>query len=294
MQLSVNIKGVEVSTSALYGVLKYVKQIHNPTIFCLEGYPKLFRTYYPKYKSNRSKEEATISVPIYEIVAVCIKYAQAHNIDCTFVFAPNQEADQVIASLCKALNNPKLQLFGPQPLESDFYWKRYSKLSVDKFIMPKADNILIKSTDSDMYQLMSTNIRVAKDLSDNVGVTETPKAVHHLPPQTIPVYKAFMGDISDTVPNLVKGFSTDRFFQILSDVIEDSHDLDDFITKTQNSLKYLGAEDLQAFITKYNLLKQLKVNRNITTLDFYSMPWKLTVPTTMDVDAIVSKYRINI
>lgn len=296
MNLSVKINGVPVSTGVLYGVIKYVKSIQHPTVFCMEGYPALFKSYYPQYKGNRSKEkDEEVQVPVFDIIACAQAIAEARGLYCKFVYSPNQEADQVIASLTKATFNRRLTLFGPAKPESDFYWKRYKKLVPVKFeFPPDIDSVLIKTTDSDMYQLIQPGVKIAKELSDNEGGTETPKAVKGIAYETIPVYKAMVGDVSDNIPNLVKDFPQKRLFKILDDVITDRVELDHFITATQVKEKYQGAEDLQRYLLSEGKLAQLKLNRKITTLDFYSMPWELRVPEEVDALSVIEKYKIKI
>lgn len=296
MNLSVKINGVAVNTSILYGVLKYVKSIQHPTVFCLEGYPSLFKSYYPQYKGNRSKEkDDEVQVPIFDIITCAQAVVEARGLYCKFVYSPNQEADQVVASLTKALFNERLRLFGPGDPASDFYWKRYRKLKPVKFLYPAdVDSVLIKTTDSDMYQLIQPGVKIAKELSDNEGGTETPKAVKGIAYPAIPVYKALVGDVSDNIPNLVKDFPQKRLFQILDDVITTRAELDHFITATQAKEKYQGAEDLQRHLLREGRLAQLKLNRNITTLDFYSMPWELRVPDQVQAIDVIEKYKIKL
>lgn len=295
MNLTVEVAGVKISTSVLYGLLKYIKSIHNPTIFCLEGYPKLFKYYDPLYKGNRSKEkEDGVNVPVSDIIKICCFYASLRGIDIKFAYSPNQEADQVISSLQKAVFNRRLQIFQPENPSNDFYWKRYASLKPVKMEIPEVDRILIKTTDSDMYQLMDERTRIANQLSDNVGVDKTPKAVNFLPPETIPVYKAFVGDKSDNIPSVVKDFSTKRFFSIISDVLTDKTDLEKFILLTRDRKKYKGAEDLQNHILEQNSLNRLSVNHKMTTLGFYSMPWSLVPKNYDSVVSLVEKYKIKL
>lgn len=295
LNLSVEVAGVEVNTSVLYGLLKYIKSIHNPTIFCLEGYPKLFKYYDPSYKGNRSKEkEDKVSVPMSDVIKVCCFYATMRGIDVKFAFSPNQEADQVVASIQKALFNKRLQLFQSESPETDFFWKRYTSLKYTKLQLPEVDRVLIKTTDSDMYQLIDERTGIANQLSDNTGVRETPKAVNHLPPGTIPVYKAFVGDKSDNVPSVIKGFSEKRFLSIITDVLTDKVDLEKFINLTREHKKYNGAEDLQKHVMEKGNLDRLSINQKITTLTFYSMPWSLIPKDYDSVVSLIDKYKLKL
>lgn len=296
MHLSVVYNGVTINTSALYGLVKYCKSLKAPTIFCLEGYPKLFKSYYPEYKGTRNSEkEEEVTVPLADVISIASVVAAMQGIYCRFCFSPNQEADQVVASLSKAVFNKRLQLFQSEEPSSDFYWKRLSKLEYHKLDLPDGiTDVLIKTTDSDMYQLIDEQVSLTNNLADNEGTRKTPKAVHHIAHYSIPVYKAFVGDVSDNVPNLVKEFPKDRFLKIIEDIITDTKELDEFITKTRVGVPYPGAEDLQNYLQKHKTFKQLVINRNITTLTFYSMPWSVTPPDSYDLPSVLKKYKVRL
>lgn len=296
MRLSVKIHGVEVNTSALYGLVSFIKHTRFPIVFCVEGYPKLFKSYYPLYKGNRSKEaEETVGVPAADMIQIALGVAKALGVDCQFAFSPNQEADQVIASLSKAYFNKRFRLFKPAAPDSDWYFKRYSSLRVEPFRVTEIDYVLIKTTDSDMYQLiMPGQVELTDSLDSYEGITETPKAVMHLPYYTIPVYKALIGDVSDNIPCLVKKFDKTRLQSILQDALSTREDLDRFISYTKQNLKYQGAEDLQKHLRDNDFIRQLQLNRNITTLDFYSMPWSLHENPDFNLPEALKKYRIRL
>lgn len=296
MHLTSKVSGVVIDTSVLYGLVKYVKSIQAPTIFCLEGYPKLFRSYLPEYKGTRNKEASeNNTVPTHELIATALFAAECYGKDVQFAFAPNCEADQTVASLVEATFNPRLTVFQPYRPEEDFYWKRYRKLDQSQIRMPKSEEVLIKTTDSDMYQLIRPGVKIANQLSDNVGTTATPKAVDFVEPSEIPVRKAFLGDSSDNVPAILnKDFDIKRFWRILHDILPTLQDLRQFIRSTELNQKVQGAEDLQLYITKNNKLKALKINQEVTTLRFFSMPWAVTVPSNYDVLSVIEKYKLRI
>lgn len=296
LNLSVKVNGVEVSTSALYGLIKFIRSTHYPMVFCLEGYPKLFKKYIPQYKGNRSKDfEEKVGVPLYDIVSIASTVAKMVGIECKFAFSPNQEADQVIASLSKAYFNKRLSLFQPDPVESDFYSARLKGLNFVRFQTKETDRVLIKTTDSDMYQLIVPDkVGLTNKLDSYEGLTETPKAVQHLPYYTIPVYKTLMGDISDNIPSLVKGFPKERLTKIFGDAVTTSEELDKFISMTLQGVSYTGAEDLQKFLQKKDLVHQMQANRNVAVLDFYSMPYEVQAPADYDIMAALKKYRIRL
>lgn len=295
--LSVKVNGVEVSTSVLYGLVKYCKSLQYPTIFCVEGQPKVFKQLYPQYKGNRNKEkDESVQVPISDVIAIAYLVAKMSGAVCKFAYSPFQEADQVVASLTYAAKNPRLQLFGPQAApEDDYYFERYRPLRAERFPKFKSDQVLIKSTDSDMTQLMALGgVRIATKLSDNEGSYKTPKAVQHVSPELIPVYKAFQGDVSDNIPSVIDGFSKKRFEQIMSDVIEDSKDLEKFIRMTRLNERFEGAVDLQKFIRDNGKLTQLSINHKISALGFYSMPYELVPPEDYDLLKKLNLYHIRL
>lgn len=296
MNLTTKVSGVVVDTSVLYGLIKYVKSIQYPTVFCLEGNPKLFRRYLPEYKGTRNKEASeTNYVPAHEIIATALFVAESWGKDVQFAFAPNCEADQTVASLVEANFRPQLQEFQTAPPTADEYWNRYKKLSYSSLRLKQHSRVLIKTTDSDMYQLIRPGVKIANQLSDNEGTTATPKAVDFVEPSAIPVRKAFLGDISDNVPSvLTKDFDRKRFMRILEDIIPTLQDLRTFIRHTECDIKVTGAEDLQQWLIKNNKLKALKVNQEVTTLRFFSMPYAVTVPDSYDVLSVIEKYKLRI
>ena len=203
---------VSVDTSCLVGYIKSLRtSVFKDFIIVLDGIPKRSKEILPQYKGTREKQTSEeLSVSKLELVQFLTKVGSLIGKNIQVVCIPNCEADQVIASICELVqgNVPtfkqKVSISFRDTLDNDRSLNSLRDAVQQDLDLSKFDSVVIGTTDSDMYQLVSDRVSIDNSTSGKkVGGDLTPDAVYNLNPSAIPLYKAIFGDTSDNVPALI-------------------------------------------------------------------------------------------
>lgn len=304
-----NVNGVEVDTSALFGLVRAVKSSpFSDIVFVLDATPELSNNLLPSYKGQRDSDGlASNRVSFPTLVKVLSSLGKRFAKNVMVAVSPGQEADQVISSIAHLvtdshpINSDLITELnhGVHTLDSDSATAKLSDgVTFGQVDFTTYDKCVIGTTDSDMYQLMRLK-NVFIDTSTNgskiVYAEEAPKAVHNIPYNCIPGYKLLVGDISDNVPSAnVPSLK--------------KHKLIDFVIKYLNSLencrKFIkdcsfgtsGTSDYDLVVKEIQAANQVSVikrNFKVTCLQYYSTPYILTYPE-FNLEKVLRKYRIKI
>ena len=159
------------------------------------------------------------------------------------------------------------------------------------------NSVVIGSTDSDMAQLkalgdvfMDSSWSGSKiDYSDN-----TPKAVHNMPPATIAVYKAFLGDTSDNVPAVVPTRRGKVIRELIIKYFQDEESFLNFCSAIRLGLNVpAGLICLKKWVMETGGVEALRRNYAVTKLRFESTPLEISYPN-YDVKSTIEKYKLRI
>ncbi len=304
-----NLNGIEVNISPLYGFMRSLKS--NPFTdinICLDGYPETSIGYLPSYKGQRIKEpEEGVSLSKKELIKFLTKYGELIGKNIKVVASAGQEADQVIASqvfqICGNISGSRLKIaniarrspmddiFLQRVLSSDY---RYKDIDLSSY-----DSVVVGTTDSDMYQLLSLDgvmiDTTTSGKSFNLG-EHTPKAVMGLKPSTISVYKSFVGDVSDNVPPVkFSKFKKNDLIDLINRKLNDKEKFNQFLRALHFSLK-LEDEELNLLaddIKENEQVKVLTTNRKIVELDYVSTPYQIEFPE-YNIEDTLRKFKINL
>lgn len=244
--------GAYVDTSVLHGFNIAIKsQRFDDIIVALDGCPIRSLDILPQYKQQREHSKSDkMYVPKKEVLQFLTKLGEIHGKRVRVVASYGQEADQVIASVASiALGKvPKTQCWmadvvaREHSVKEDPYLSNYVESEFPLGLDTDYNSVVIGSTDSDMAQLkamgdvfMDSSWSGSKiDYSDN-----TPKAVHNMPPATIAVYKAFLGDTSDNVPAVVPTRRGKVIRELIVKYFQDEESFLNFCSAIRLGLKYL-------------------------------------------------------
>lgn len=302
------VNGVEYNMSVLYGFMRCLKtnpfdHIH----ICLDGYPEMSLQILPSYKGQRIKEpEEGLYFPKKELIKFLTKYGEVLGKDIKVVASAGQEADQVIASQVFQIvgNINKMQMkmanLSRKTLSEDPFLKKFitNGFSQKELDLADFDTVVVGTTDSDMYQLLSLdNVMIDTTTSGksfNMG-EHTPKAVSGVMPSAIPVYKAFVGDVSDNVPAIKLSLKNDKLINIINKHLPTKEKFNIFIDRIRRGESQDSEElnILAKMIKDTNQLKQLTANKSIVELTFVSTPFSLSYKDYFIEDTI-TKYSLKV
>lgn len=298
--------GVSVDTSVLYGIARTIKTCrYDDILIVIDGYPKLFKEFYPEYKGQRSKEaEEGLQASYSDALALAYSIQDINGKRVRIVCAPMQEADQVISSIA-VLTSPTCYPFlkemysKSELVEEDPYLKRvFEGWGTRNLNLGDYDRVVLGTSDSDMYQLLKyPHIFISTKTNGEVDFQNrrTPKAVKNLPPETIPAYKAIVGDISDNVPSAKGSMPLKEVMFVLNDALSEPADLIAFTRSLKSGLQPpKGTERLYRSIMDSGCRSQFLTNLRITSLCFYSVPLEMTPPSNFNLKELTSKFRIRI
>ncbi len=297
--------GVEYHTGVLHGFNQAIRSLsRSPLSFdrvvvCLDGYPQRSYELLPQYKRQRVHETTdTVWVSKKEVIQFLTQLGQVYGIPVSVVASYGQEADQVIASVTHLALGRVDFLDRVQVTErsanEDSYLSSYGFQATPFELGSGYDSVVIGSSDSDIYQLKglgnvfmdSSQSGIRVDYSDF-----TPKAVHNLPPNLIPIYKAFVGDVSDNVPSLVQRRSSPK---VVSAILElGDVDPDRWMSCFVDDLKQgrvSSSPSLQSYLVGSE--RELWNNYKIVRLKFETSPELVSFPE-YDVQSTFSKYSLK-
>lgn len=238
---------ISYNISPLIGWRQSIRNHRNNTIYiALDGLPKESVSIYPSYKGTRNNYlSAQLRIPLNLILRYITFLAKKYNKDLHIVCAPNQEADQVISSLVHIIsgnipdNKALIDSMNSYSLSEDpILSKKNLECSESTIEFISQDNVVILTTDSDMYQLLRFDSVFIDNQSTVASFIEkpiTPKAVGQLNYYAIIAYKALLGDVSDNVPASTSA-SPSKLIPILSKV--DSQQKLDMLLKGLRIGKY--------------------------------------------------------
>ena len=303
------VNGVLVDTSVLVGYIRSLKSnLFDNIVIVLDGVPVQSLDSLQGYKGQRSKEKDGIGlgVPYLEVVKFLSKIGSLIGKQVQVVCAPQQEADQVISSICHLVTNnlpPRasfIEMLNTKELSSDRVLKYLDvpELRKHKLDVSASTSVVIASTDADMLQLQRFD-GVCVDTSTSgkqVSHVTTAKAVCDLPPAAVPLYKAIYGDVSDNIPPIgLKHYTKEHVCKVLSKVsgAKTAESFHKFI----NSGPIEGLDiNLQKIATAIAVEKKVQdFNRNwdVTFLKFYSTPFVLNFDD-YDINDTIKKYGLRI
>lgn len=299
--------GAYVDTSVLHGFNIAIKsQRFDDIIVALDGCPIRSLDILPQYKQQREHSKSDkMYVPKKEVLQFLTKLGEIHGKRVRVVASYGQEADQVIASVASiALGKvPKTQCWmadvvaREHSVKEDPYLSNYVESEFPLGLDTDYNSVVIGSTDSDMAQLkamgdvfMDSSWSGSKiDYSDN-----TPKAVHNMPPATIAVYKAFLGDTSDNVPAVVPTRRGKVIRELIVKYFQDEESFLNFCSAIRLGLKVpVDLICLKKWVMETGGVEALRRNYAVTKLRFESTPLELSY-SNYDIKSTIEKYKLRI
>lgn len=299
--------GAYVDTSVLHGFNIAIKsQRFDDIIVALDGCPIRSLDILPQYKQQREHSKSDkMYVPKKEVLQFLTKLGEIHGKRVRVVASYGQEADQVIASVASiALGKvPKTQCWmadvvaREHSVKEDPYLSNYVESEFPLGLDTDYNSVVIGSTDSDMAQLkamgdvfMDSSWSGSKiDYSDN-----TPKAVHNMPPATIAVYKAFLGDTSDNVPAVVPTRRGKVIRKLIVKYFQDEESFLNFCSAIRLGLKVpVDLICLKKWVMETGGVDALRRNYAVTKLRFESTPLELSY-SNYDIKSTIEKYKLRI
>lgn len=299
--------GAYVDTSVLHGFNIAIKsQRFDDIIVALDGCPIRSLDILPQYKQQREHSKSDkMYVPKKEVLQFLTKLGEIHGKRVRVVASYGQEADQVIASVASiALGKvPKTQCWmadvvaREHSVKEDPYLSNYVESEFPLGLDTDYNSVVIGSTDSDMAQLkamgdvfMDSSWSGSKiDYSDN-----TPKAVHNMPPATIAVYKAFLGDTSDNVPAVVPTRRGKVIRELIVKYFQDEESFLNFCSAIRLGLKVpVDLICLKKWVMETGGVDALRRNYAVTKLRFESTPLELSY-SNYDIKSTIEKYKLRI
>lgn len=299
--------GAYVDTSVLHGFNIAIKsQRFDDIIVALDGCPIRSLDILPQYKQQREHSKSDkMYVPKKEVLQFLTKLGEIHGKRVRVVASYGQEADQVIASVASiALGKvPKTQCWMADvvalehSVKEDPYLSNYVESEFPLGLDTDYNSVVIGTTDSDMAQLkamgdvfLDSSWSGSKiDYSNN-----TPKAVHNMPPETIAVYKAFLGDVSDNVPAVVPTRRGKTVRELIVKYFKEEQSFLNFCSAVRLGLKVPSELIiLKKWVLETGGVDALRRNYSVTKLRFESTPLELTYPS-YDIKTTISKYQLRV
>lgn len=297
--------GRYINTSVLYGFKNAIKSNRfDDIIIALDGCPLRSLEILPQYKQQREHSTSDkIYVPKREVISYLTQLGDRLGKRVRVVASYGQEADQVISSLVYlALGKvdpgsvrfmDKLVLHS---LSEDPYIGSCVEEDVPLELESDYDTVILGTTDSDMHQLREIS-GVYMDSSWNgksINFSEsTPKAVHGMPPCTIAVYKAFLGDASDNVPAIVSRSLGSKVRKIILEELNSESKFINFCNSVKLGLPLSNSlELLKSWVLKGSGVKDLRRNYSVVKLRFESTPRLLKFPS-YTIEETLEKYSIK-
>lgn len=172
-------------------------------IFCLDGFPKFRYDLLSNYKEGRKREEPELPrYPVQSLLRDLQDVGKQYNTRVALAMSPFMEADDVIASIARGVNENTLQdIYADETLA---WW---ANLGTWRKLYVEGSKFCIMSSDSDLLQLLTDNpsrtvMRVEKmslvDATLSLPASWSKKGV--LTPGELFSYKVFEGDSGDKIP----------------------------------------------------------------------------------------------
>lgn len=290
-----NKTGLRYHLGDIKGLFQFIEKCPSNTIyFALDGSPTYCRALVPSYKMNReSYQKDVFNINLHEKLKLCMCHAEKCGKILKVIGIADCEADQTISSFVTIFKTPK-KIFPKSGrylqqdtyFEKDFDGVRNVNLRQADF---NFDEIVIVSTDSDLYQLIGENIYIdsTADFKEKNNI-ETIKTVSNVAPYLIPVYKVFFGDKTDNIKGLLEGSALG-----VSDFVNSftsKNDIDSFLV----DIKYgytskVAYTPFLEYIKNHKKLKDFATLLEVFRLDYFDFPRMLEISPN-DYNSLCEKY----
>lgn len=299
-------EGSYINTSVLHGFNQAIRSHRfDDIVIALDGCPIRSLELLPQYKQQREHTKSDqIFVPKREILEFLTQIGSLYGKRVRVVASYGQEADQVIASIANyalgKVSESQRWMSAMSNIEHTVIDDPYLGKYIDRIevfdLDSDYDSVVIGTTDSDMHQLraigdvfMDTSWSGSKiDYSPN-----TPKAVHNMPPHTIAIYKAFLGDTSDNVPAVVPTRRGATVRKLIVEHLNDEEKFLQFVTCCRLGLPTKPELiPLKNWVNETGGAEALRRNYSVVKLQFEGMPVELHYPT-YSIEETFKKYRIK-
>lgn len=225
---SVGTDGNGVTNGILRSIITVIDQFKNNDIiiFWDSGKSRWRREVYPKYKANRDEKKDKIDLE--EVF---------RQVDISKVFIKSVGIKQIMVTGVEA--DDLISWFMSYLLHYNFY-----------------DEVVISTTDKDIWQLINKNVKVYDPIKKSVITENSVVDRFGVLPNLIPDFKALVGDKSDNIDG-VKGIGDKTAFKLinelgcLTDILNERNHKN--LTKSRRTAKILDAID-DAHLS-YNLTK---------------------------------------
>lgn len=306
---SVERNGVTVSTSSIAGFAKSLSRLpFDDILICLDGVPQNSLNVLPTYKGTRNGEnDGGMSVSRAEEVKFLTKLGERVGKNITVVCSPLQETDQIISSITHYItgNLPArwemINMLNTKDIADDGRLAKYTPVEltpISRDYLRQFESVVIASTDADFCQLLRFgNVYIDTSVSGSAISNErlTASTSQLAPIQTI-LYKCLIGDGGDNVPSLP--FKNVKQVQGIIETVDTMFKVDEFFKVVDSNCAYTPtmltplASKLAEFVARYHK-RQFEINREVTYLQFFSLPQVLSYPD-YDIEKTISAYRLKV
>ena len=233
-----------------------------------------------------------------ELIRIISSIGKIIGKDIKVVAIPGCEADQVISTIVEIVNNGKInrELYDLTqiPIKEDLFFKNLRDVEEIDLELQGIDNIIISSTDSDIYQLLRYDNVFIDDSTNGSRINynrSTPVAVGQVEGFLIPLYKTLMGDQSDNIMPLVK---IKNIKEWLRSNFKDYNSVLSFVAAVSNGEKQdVKKQELIDFLMKKQLNFEFLRRFKLTHLTIHGNPKQLEF-SNFDVYKVIEDYQISI
>lgn len=214
-------------------------------VFCWDHGPSKRKKLFPSYKNKRElKSEAEMELRHAlksEIEKIKLKYIKEIQFSNNF-YADGYEADDIIASITQT--------------------------------MPKKDNIIVVTSDKDLFQLLEKNVKIYCHRTRKYTTFNDFKSKYKIHPSSWSILKAVAGCVSDNIPGCY-GIGEKKILSYLSDPFPDllpfSKKIESFMTTKEYEIFYkltnLPLEETPKIIPFKSQFKPMKWEQIAAKLD---------------------------
>lgn len=303
----VNVNGVVVDTSILYGFTKAIRE--NPfsdICIVLDGVPSRSKEALPSYKGQRMHDDESnhISTPKLENIQFLTQLGKVFNKNVFVVCSPLQETDEVIGSIVHRIchKTPARASFisrlNTRDIKDDrmLRYLNTPSLQLSQHSFEEYDSAVIASTDGDFLQLQRWDgvsidtTTSGKSIASDVTSKSTAGLSHIA---TIP-YKAIYGDMSDNIPTNNLSLSRNEVLKTLNLIKTDEQLIDFYNSCTSGRQAELPLPlKVLAKTIYHECLSGFKRNWVVAYLEYRSDPFIITF-LDYNIKDTATKYKIKL
>lgn len=264
-----SINGVSYDVSPLFAISKlFSSRIADLYGLVLDGTPLMSSITNAHYKSNRNHEVSeTLRFSLYDITSVAFAVAKSLKKDLRLFYHLGQEADQVVSSLVHIAANEfdrSKDLLYECSYDNRLRWLdkfQTQSIQTTEFI---SKDIILESSDSDFNQLLVYDKFYIASVNGIVN-NRTNRAVGFVEPFQVPLYKAILGDKSDSVFGCkFKGYTNPQVLDLIKSTSKE--DVDDIIQNVCMSTHKLAS------LIRDTCLRQFLSNLSVVQLRYFGTP----------------------